>query len=498
MGVLDKLGYESRPQQSGLIDVSVEEKLIGALILNNEAIYQVYDAIPTFIGEVFTDPNCEKLFSGVYKLADSGMDINISTVSYQSGLEVSFVKKLVEKYVLDVSETAIGFASILFDNYLRRKCSAILQEGLSGIFDAEKEAIGFVGNIGNNLEKVLDGGRIDTERNAEAATRSAMEKILKIREHVLNGNKNTITGVPTGLKAEDKFTGGYQDGNLIIVAARPGMGKSAKVQNTLLQAAKSGFPIGMMTLEMSSDEVFIRLLGIETGIGAEQFKTGIYEKHETELIDRAAAMIAKLPIYIDDKAGMTLGYIKMVASKWKRRYGIKILIIDYLQLISSENKKYGSNRVVEIGEISRGLKSLAKSLKIPIIALSQLSRAVEVRGGSKRPILSDLRESGDLEQDADIVQFIYRPEYYGIMQDETGDPLTGTAELIFAKNRNGRLETLDIGFRGATMTFHDLHFAGQEKEEGYFPTTDPFAAPFTSSPVITRPKEMNDQQDIPF
>ena len=201
--------------------------------------------------------------------------------------------------------------------------------------------------------------------------------------------------------------------------------------------------------------------------------------------------MSEIPIFIDDTPGINIFELRAKCRRLKMQHDIQMVIIDYLQLMSGGGNNKNTNREQEISQISRALKGLAKELNVPVIALSQLSRAVEVRGGSKRPQLSDLRESGAIEQDADIVSFIYRPEYYQILEDESGQSLKGIAEIIIAKHRNGALDTVKLRFTDKFAKFSDL---GDPNFDDYFPSADPFEP----SNVITRPSKMNDDEDIPF
>ena len=258
-----------------------------------------------------------------------------------------------------------------------------------------------------------------------------------------------------------------------------------------LNAAKDfGKPVALFSLEMGSTQLVQRLISMEAEIEGSKMRNGKLQDWEWQQLQKTVDKLSSVPIYIDDTPGINIFELRAKCRRLKMQHDIQLVIIDYLQLMtgSSENNKSG-NREQEISGISRALKNMAKELSVPVIALSQLSRAVETRGGSKRPQLSDLRESGAIEQDADIVSFIYRPEYYGILEDEEGQPLKGIAEFIVAKNRHGALDTIRIKFMDSFAKFGNLDdptFSGLES---------PLSGPFTPSTVL--PSRMNDE-DIPF
>jgi replicative DNA helicase len=237
------------------------------------------------------------------------------------------------------------------------------------------------------------------------------------------------------------------------------MGKTALTLSMARNiAVNSGQPVAFFSLEMSSVQLITRLISSETGLSSEKLRTGKLEKHEWEQLNVKVKALEKAPLYIDDTPSLSIFDLRAKARRLASQHDIKLIIIDYLQLMTAGSSQKGGNREQEISTISRNLKALAKELNVPVIALSQLSRAVETRGGSKRPLLSDLRESGAIEQDADIVSFIYRPEYYKIEEwdDEEQSPTEGQAELIIAKHRNGGLDNIRLKFIGSLGKFDNL------------------------------------------
>jgi replicative DNA helicase len=275
---------------------------------------------------------------------------------------------------------------------------------------------------------------------------------LEARKNHVDG----LTGVPSGFTDLDKLTNGWQKSDLIIVAARPGMGKTAFVVSAARNAAvEFNKGVAIFSLEMASVQLVNRLISSEAEITSEKLKTGKLEDYEWHQLHSRITKLNNAPIFIDDTPALSLLELRSKCRKLKAQYDIQMVIIDYLQLMSGDKSQSGGggNREQEISSISRGLKALAKELQVPVIALSQLSRSVETRGGDKRPQLSDLRESGAIEQDADMVVFLYRPAYYKIEQDETGRDVSNLGEVIIAKHRSGSLDSAWLKFVGPYTKF---------------------------------------------
>lgn len=256
-----------------------------------------------------------------------------------------------------------------------------------------------------------------------------------------------LSGISTGFKNLNKLTRGWQSSDLVILAGRPGMGKTSLMIAHVLAPAQSGQGVAVFSLEMTNTQIMQRMISMQSGVPVSDLRGKQLTQNDWEVLHRATEELSQLPIYMDDTPAINILELRSRARRLKRQKDIKLIVIDYLQLMSGIPTGAGyKNRETEISEISRGLKAIAKELDVPVIALSQLSRAVETRGGTKRPQLSDLRESGAIEQDADIVSFIYRPEYYNVLEDEHGNSLKGLAEYIVAKHRNGSLNTVRLKF----------------------------------------------------
>jgi replicative DNA helicase len=286
-----------------------------------------------------------------------------------------------------------------------------------------------------------------------------MSTLLKLAIEKIENTQNSegeFSGVPSGITSLDRITSGWQNSDMVVIAARPAMGKTALVLTMARNAAIDfGKPVAIFSLEMSSLQLVTRLIASESELSSEKLKKGELADHEhQQLIDKTRSL-AEAPLYIDDTPGLSVFELRAKARRLKEKHKIELIIIDYLQLMTAGGDNKG-NREQEISTISRSLKGLAKELEVPVIALSQLSRAVESRGGDKKPQLSDLRESGAIEQDADMVMFIHRPEYYGITEDAEGNDTRGIAELIIAKHRNGPVDTAKARFVEKITRFVDL------------------------------------------
>jgi replicative DNA helicase len=263
------------------------------------------------------------------------------------------------------------------------------------------------------------------------------------RIETLQRSGKAVTGVPSGFADLDEMTSGFQTSELIIVAARPSMGKTAFCLNVATQAAVDGFGVAVFSLEMSKEALVQRMLCAEARVDSQAVRRGSLRDPDFTRLARAAGILQSCPVWIDDSPALTLLEMRSKARRLKVENDVRLIVVDYLQLMRSP--EYSENRVQEISDISRSLKGLARELKIPVIALSQLSRASEQRGGERRPILSDLRDSGAIEQDADVVLFIHRPEMYQ-KEDSEGNSLEGIAEVIVGKHRNGPTGTVNLYF----------------------------------------------------
>jgi replicative DNA helicase len=285
--------------------------------------------------------------------------------------------------------------------------------------------------------EVAEDARQKTFRSIEEILDEETDKL-----HRLSTAKTELIGTPSGFKDVDALTGGFRPGNLIVIAARPSMGKSALVANIAENAALSGYPVALFSLEMSESELAQRFVASQANVKGEELRRGRVAEGKWQKILAACQTLSQAPLWIDDSSDTSVLDIRAKARRLHAQMdgGLKLIIVDYLQLMRHEGRV--ESRVQQVGQISRGLKGLARELDVPVIALSQLSRAVEQRGGDKIPILSDLRDSGEVEQDADVVAFIYREDYYKEDSERQGE-----ADIIVAKHRNGPVDKVVLTFR---------------------------------------------------
>jgi replicative DNA helicase len=307
-------------------------------------------------------------------------------------------------------------------------------------------------SAGANLFQVAEGNIRKNYDRMSSLIKTALDQIENARK-----NPTGVSGVPSGFTELDRITSGWQRSDMIVVAARPGMGKTAFVLSMARNmAVEFNIPVAIFSLEMSSVQLVQRLIASETEIDSEKLRKGSLQDHEFHQLHQRISRIAEAPIFIDDTPGLSVFELRAKCRRLKAQHGIQMIIIDYLQLMTVGGESKTGNREQEISNISRSIKGIAKELDVPVIALSQLSRQVETRGGDKKPMLSDLRESGAIEQDADIVAFIYRPEYYQIDVDADGNPTAGTGSIIVAKHRNGALAEVRLRFIGRLAKFANL------------------------------------------
>jgi replicative DNA helicase len=337
------------------------------------------------------------------------------------------------------------YIDIVRDKSLLRQMINSASKMISECFDQAEPA-----------DAILDQAEQALFNLSEHRTKAGFVSVREMEEDAqrlltkLYEDKEMITGVPTGFTDLDRMTSGFQPGDLVILAARPSMGKTALALNVAQHVAvKRSLPVGIFSLEMSKQQLLMRFLCAESLVDAHKVRTGYIGKDDFRQLIDALATVTSAPLYIDDSSSLTIMEMRAKARRLKAEHGLSLIIVDYLQLMSGYGRV--ENRVQEISGISRGLKALAKELEVPVIALSQLSRAPEQRQGDHRPQLSDLRESGSIEQDADVVLFIYREEVY--KRDEENE---GKAELIISKQRNGPIGLVKVAFLKQYTKFENL------------------------------------------
>ena len=349
-------------------------------------------------------------------------------------------------------------AKIIAQKYVQRELIRSATEIQRRSYDEDQDVTDLIGFAEGEIFKVAEGHVKRSVQNAKDILAKALAQIEEASK-----NSSAFNGVPSGFMALDRVTMGWQPSDLIIIAARPSMGKTAFVLSMARNMAiEHQAPVAFFSLEMSAVQLMMRLIVAETGLYSNDIKSGKLTPEQWRHLESATKPLGTAPLYIDDTPALSVFEFRSKARRLKIHNDIKIIVIDYLQLMTgNQDSKSNGNREQEVAFISRTLKAIAKELNVPMIALSQLSRATEQRGGSKRPQLSDLRESGAIEQDADIVAFIHRPEYYGMTTDENGLPTAGLAEIILAKHRNGAVCDVKLRFLKDQARFADM-----EADEG--------------------------------
>ena len=436
--------------------IDLEEVVLGAMMIDKKGVDEVIDILSV---ESFYKESHKYIFESILQLFEGSQPIDLLTVSSQlrknKRLDIVGGDFYLIGLTQKVSSSAhIEFhARIILQKFIQRSLIKISNEIIEDSFDESQDVFDLLDKAESKLYDVTQGNIKKSTETAQDLVFQAKKKIEEI------SNREGLSGISSGFEKVDKITSGWQESDLIIVAARPGMGKTALTLSMARNiAVNQNIPVAFFSLEMSSVQLITRLISSETGLSSDKLRTGKLEKHEWEQLNVKVKSLEKAPLYIDDTPSLSIFDLRAKARRLASQNGIKLIIVDYLQLMTSGSSQKPGNREQEISMISRNLKALAKELAIPVIALSQLSRAVETRGGSKRPLLSDLRESGAIEQDADIVSFIYRPEYYKIDEwdDDERTPCEGQAELIIAKHRNGGLGNIRLKFIGYLGKFENL------------------------------------------
>ena len=436
--------------------IELEEAVLGALMLEKDALTSVIDILKV---ESFYKEAHKVIFQAILDLFTESQPIDLLTVTTQlrknGALEVAggafYITELTSKVA---SAANIEFhARIITEQSIKRELIRISSTIQKDAFEDTTDVFELLDAMEQSLFEI-------SERNIRKnyATMSSIIRDAISELEVRKNQKDGLTGVPSGFTALDRVTSGWQKSDLVIIAARPAMGKTAFVLSVLRNAAVDhNRPVAIFSLEMSSVQLVNRLISSEAELDSDKIKKGTLADHEWAQLVHKTAKLSKAPLFVDDTPALSILELRAKCRKLKAQHDIQMVVVDYLQLMSGDSKGgFGGNREQEIASISRALKKIAKELSIPVIALSQLSRAVETRGGDKRPQLSDLRESGAIEQDADMVMFLYRPEYYGITEDEGGASTAGVGEVIIAKHRNGSLENIKLRFIGRYTKFTDL------------------------------------------
>jgi replicative DNA helicase len=453
-------------------NIEAEQALLGAILVNNEAFHRVSD---------FLEPRhfFEPIHQQIYELAGGLIRANklatpVTLKTFLPG-DIDIAGLSLNQYLARLAAEATtiinaqDYGRTIYDLSIRRDLIIIGEDMVNLAYDAPVDAtpLSQIEDVERQLYKVAESGRNDTGfQRFDQALAAAVD--MAGRAYLRDGK---LSGLATGLPDLDANMGGLQPSDLIILAGRPGMGKTALATNIAYNVAKAwrgemradghmatvdGGIVGFFSLEMSAEQLATRLIAEQTGIPANKIRRGDLKEGDYERIKQASTELQKLPLCIDQTGGLSIGQVAARARRLKRQRGLDLLVIDYLQLLQSSKRSGRDNRVQEITEITTSLKALAKELNIPILALSQLSRQVEQRD-NKRPQLSDLRESGSIEQDADVVLFVFREAYYHALQKPDDDQkfsawaaraeeIHNSAEIIIAKHRHGPTGTVELNF----------------------------------------------------
>ena len=443
---LTSLGATIPPQA-----IELEEAVLGALMLDKDSIVTVQEFITS---KAFYQETHQLIFQAITDLSIELKPIDLYTVTDRLKLKkelaiiggASYLAQLTQKVG---SAAHIEFhAKIIAQKYVQRELIRAATKIQKQSYDESIDVTDLIDSAESEIFKVAEGHiKRDVQKSKDilAKTLATIEESSK--------REGGFSGLATGFTQLDKLTLGFQPSDLIIIAARPSMGKTAFVLSLARNIAldyNSG--VAFFSLEMGAVQLMMRLIVVESGLDSRLLRGGQLSPEQWLHLGSSVEPLSNSPLFIDDTPALSIFEFRSKARRLKKQYDIKIIIIDYLQLMTGSIDNRG-NREQEVAFISRSLKAIAKELDIPIIALSQLNRSVESRTGSKRPQLSDLRESGAIEQDADIVSFIHRPEYYGMTTDEEGLPTAGMAEIIIAKHRNGATDTVKLRFRKEQARF---------------------------------------------
>ena len=482
--------------------LDLEEAVLGALMLEKDALSAVIDILKP---EVFYKDSHQKIFEAIQTLFQKSSPVDILTVTAQLRQQGNLELIGGAYYITELTNRVASAANIEYhariisQKFIQRELIKISTEIISSAYEDTTDIFDLLDHAEKNLFEIAQNNLRRDSRKMDDILRESLDTLEKLKDKV-----DGLTGVPSGFTALDKITSGWQPSDLVIIAARPAMGKTAFVLSCARNAAvQFNKPVVVFSLEMSSLQLTNRLISGETEIEQEKIRKGNLAEWEWQQLHSKIGKLTEAPLFIDDTPALNIFEFRAKCRRLKAQYDIQMIIVDYLQLMHGKGDGKNGNREQEIGSISRALKSVAKELNVPVIALSQLSRAVENRpGGSKRPMLSDLRESGSIEQDADMVLFLYRPEYYGLEEDEQGRSNIGIGEVIIAKHRNGETGTVPLRFVGKYVKFVDLEddYSGGTN----FGTTDPMAgiapSPSFEKPnnFIIKPSRMDDIDEEPL
>lgn len=440
----------------------IEEAVLGALMLEKDAIFRVVDVLKP---DAFYKEANQHIYQAVVDLMKDSEPIDMISVIERLKRNQTLDKAGGDMYIAQLT-MRIGsiahlehHAKLVAEKYIQRELIRISGEIQKRAFADATDVEDLIQFSETEMYKIAEG-------NIKKQTVSMGEVVELALDEIEAASKNSsdLSGVPSGFTDLDRMTSGWQRSDLIILAARPSMGKTAFVLNIARNVAVANHPVVVFSLEMAAIQLVKRMISTEAEIPQDKIRSGKLEDWEWQQLESRLPILSKAPLYIDDTPGLSIFELRAKCRRLAReKNGLSMIIIDYLQLMNAAGQ---SSREQEVSVISRSLKALAKELNVPVIALSQLNRSVTTRQGEKRPMLSDLRESGAIEQDADIVMFIHRPEMLGVTQYEDGTPTIGMADIIIAKHRNGAVGDVRLRFEGKYARFVDASNTGLADIDG--------------------------------
>lgn len=452
-------------------NIEVEQLVLGALILERDALATVGEILTP---DCFYDTKHRYIYEAIIQLGFDEKPIDAQTVIEQLKLDgklsatngITYIAQLAS--LVNSTAHLEYHARLLFDKKLQRDLISFGNEVIANSFDPTILVTDTMQDAEQQLFEITQG----RDGNEVKPIGDLVPAAVKKMEEMAEGEISNL-GVPSGFPEIDEITYGWHPTDLVIIAARPAMGKTAFVLSMARNiAVDHQEPVAIFSLEMSSEQLINRLIVNHTEIPNDDIKRGHLSQQQLQILDQQIGTLEQAPLFIDDTAGLSVFDLRSKARRLVRQYGVKVIIIDYLQLMTASGLKSNANREQEVSTISRSLKQLAKELNVTVIALSQLNRSVETRSSSakdgKRPQLSDLRESGAIEQDADMVCFIHRPEYYGILENSDGVSMRGMGEFIIAKHRNGRVDTVLLRFHSNIIKFASAQGMTQSFSTGSF------------------------------
>jgi replicative DNA helicase len=432
--------------------LDLEEVVLGALMLEKNALNAVVEFLKP---EHFYSEVHKEIYSAIIELFKATEPVDMRTVVNQLRKEGKIELVGGAYYIAELTSRVSSAANIeyharvIMEMAIKRELIQIASQIHHNAYEDTTDVFELLDKTEQSIFEISDSNLRKNYDNMRNLMSRAIQELQVLKDH-----KDGLTGVPSGFTALDRMTSGWQKSDLVIIAARPGMGKTAFVVSALRNAAVDfKIPVAIFSLEMASIQLVNRMISAEAELEGEKIKRGNLADHEWTQLVHKTNKLATAPIFIDDTPALSILELRAKCRRLKAEHGVQLIVIDYLQLMRGEQ---AGNREQEIASISRALKGIAKELSVPVLALSQLSRGVETRGGDKKPQLSDLRESGSIEQDADIVMFLYRPEYYKITVDEEGLPTQGMGEVIIAKHRNGSTGSVKLKFVGKYTKFGDI------------------------------------------